>query len=594
MHHACLVVSLLASFLTGASCEEAEAVRLQAQAWQQGSNGEYIFPEMQLPDVAGKPSTAIAFTGGGTRAMVAAFGQLNGLRELGLLKNVRYITGISGGAWATAAFSFYQPAAEGVARNDAEFLCGDVTAPSRLNRTMLQSMDSRCCRNLATKDHSSIHPHDGVSVMEGVQKQWAELLKPIGVPLNMPCSWNNATVQDIKRRNVFLENQTFLLPSLHDHPFPIIGITLLGPFRLAPFQRNHRADKYVLLEFTPLYVGQARTANIAYAPLFPKSEPHQLPVGGFVEPMGFGMPQPLARALAVNETGGILDIPVRKADLQYGFTLANATYASSFVLGSFYSIATLPEINRELGDSINYWSVSDAAPVPRSEPFLLGDGGDFENVHVIGLLKRGVRSVVVFINALQPLHGVSQWDPGRRTPNSNDIDDALPAFFGVNTPAADPSDAAEQELGLDYSADQVFSTADFVPLVQEMQSRQAQGLGATVTWQHVTVANAVWGVEAGWHVNVTWNYLSRIGQWEEFLPKELQDLVVPKADENKDYGHTVASGPFQNFPHYSTNEAYFSQERANLLGELTGWSVLNNKAIFQAALADADHEVVFV
>ncbi|XP_069844510.1 cytosolic phospholipase A2 beta-like, partial [Dipodomys merriami] len=48
------------------------------------------------------PVVAIMATGGGTRAMTSLYGQLAGLRELGLLDCVSYITGASGSTWALA------------------------------------------------------------------------------------------------------------------------------------------------------------------------------------------------------------------------------------------------------------------------------------------------------------------------------------------------------------------------------------------------------------------------------------------------------------------------------------------------------------
>jgi hypothetical protein len=48
-----------------------------------------------------------------------SLGYLLGLHELGLLKTTRYIAGVSGGAWATAAYSYVDPTAGAhVAQND--------------------------------------------------------------------------------------------------------------------------------------------------------------------------------------------------------------------------------------------------------------------------------------------------------------------------------------------------------------------------------------------------------------------------------------------------------------------------------------------
>ncbi|XP_027725709.1 cytosolic phospholipase A2 beta isoform X2 [Vombatus ursinus] len=48
------------------------------------------------------PVVAIMATGGGIRAMTSLYGQLSGLKELGLLDCVSYITGASGSTWAMA------------------------------------------------------------------------------------------------------------------------------------------------------------------------------------------------------------------------------------------------------------------------------------------------------------------------------------------------------------------------------------------------------------------------------------------------------------------------------------------------------------
>ena len=47
------------------------------------------WPEDDLDDMAGRPKTAVAFSGGGTRAAIAAFGYLRGLVDLGLVPKIR-------------------------------------------------------------------------------------------------------------------------------------------------------------------------------------------------------------------------------------------------------------------------------------------------------------------------------------------------------------------------------------------------------------------------------------------------------------------------------------------------------------------------
>ena len=54
----------------------------------------------------GQTTTAVALSGGGSRAYVAGVAQLAALEQLGLISSVDHVAGVSGGAWATAAHSF--------------------------------------------------------------------------------------------------------------------------------------------------------------------------------------------------------------------------------------------------------------------------------------------------------------------------------------------------------------------------------------------------------------------------------------------------------------------------------------------------------
>ena len=205
-----------------------------------------------------------------------------------------------------------------------------------------------------------------------------------------------------------------------------------------------------------------------------------------------------------------------------------------------------------------------------------------ENVHLIGLIKRRVRNIVFFTNTVLPLHGRSYWDPAAQATNSSDC---LPTFFGVRVKPVGLSELVSQDVALDYSADQVFAQAEYLPLVRQLQAAQQAGGGVVVTTPLVTVANAHWAVPAGIEVNVTWVYLSRAGEWERRLPAEVRAKLQPAVDDPyADYGETVKGGEYAGFPHYSTGSLAFSPAAANALADLTGWTVLNNADTFRKAL----------
>jgi hypothetical protein len=96
-----------------------------------------IYPKAETnPTVANadasRKNVAVCFSGGGSRALTCAWGQLLGLSQLcdaqgkPLLDQVRYISSVSGGTWASVLYTF-----RSASISDAEFL-GACYAPAQL------------------------------------------------------------------------------------------------------------------------------------------------------------------------------------------------------------------------------------------------------------------------------------------------------------------------------------------------------------------------------------------------------------------------------------------------------------------------------
>ena len=97
------------------------------------------------PALRAKPPTAVAFSGGGTRSYLCSLGYLRGLHDLGLMQNVRYMSGVSGGTWATVAYVYFQKSHPGGPATDAELL-GDILAPQDSSLANLAEMPAACAR----------------------------------------------------------------------------------------------------------------------------------------------------------------------------------------------------------------------------------------------------------------------------------------------------------------------------------------------------------------------------------------------------------------------------------------------------------------
>ena len=98
-----------------------------------------FFPEKELLDAKGKPSVAIAFSGGGVNAYANTIGILAALTKLDLIKYVRYIGGVSGSAWASTGYTYDQT--NGV--NDTIRL-GRIIPPEDFTDEILNELHPNC------------------------------------------------------------------------------------------------------------------------------------------------------------------------------------------------------------------------------------------------------------------------------------------------------------------------------------------------------------------------------------------------------------------------------------------------------------------
>jgi hypothetical protein len=545
---------------------------LNARAWRSASlypDSSY-FPESNL--LEHRPNTAISFSGGGSRAYIAAMGYLAALRDLDLLKNVRYIGGISGGSWATIAFTYLQN------HTDDNAFLGEIVPPEAIRFDKLKFMDPRCARAFPNTNFTAVAkevleqgiahtPADGYALATS-----DVYLAPISVPLSTRFSWDEDTVADIKRRNPQLENATFTIP-VHDRPFPVIHITLVGPKEGAPFIPV--TQNYTKLEITPLYFGTMKNTAVQYTYDIHGSK-HTVLDGGVVEPFaaawkGGGAP---AQGLPENATSGILEVPEpgEFLDLRYGIG------ASSYAVGTFFESIVVPKLAQELCMQCDYWSPAD--PEPKLTTMMIGDGGAYENVNLFSFLQRRVPKIVLFFLTSVPLQPHEDWDVLRDPQAYDHISDDLAAFFG----AINYSLPRYADRTYEYEKNTVFSLHDFDRVALGLQAAQREGKGIFYTANLTTIENTWWGIPGGLAFEITFAYLGRLSAWEALLTPGMQALVVPKVN-GSDLSVTIQEGPFAGFPHYPTLAAGVNFEQANLLADMAGWSLLQHEELFRRMLS---------
>ena len=321
------------------------------------------------------------------------------------------------------------------------------------------------------------------------------------------------------------------------------------------------------------YVGLPNAANISYVDTKTKAA-ETMTVGGYLEPHAAGTTGPASHQSVQGVSGDVIKVA----------TPAEPWSVSSAIAGSslFYAAAVatvLPGEATKVDMKFPYWTPANQAQA--GSTLLLADGGCMENLALITMIQRKVSSIVAVISCEAPLYPRGDWDPHKEPYKGKEVDDSFTEFFGVQ-----PKDP--KTFGYDYSHNQVFSTDAFVPTVAALQDAQANGTGAIITVSHTTVANKRWAIEAGFQVNVTWVYLTRMSKWEDSLTSDFKHHVMPGIDPSNPK-NVPKTGPFRNFPHYDdAGQIVLTTAQANLLADMTGWSILTNRGLFERALMSKD------
>lgn len=529
---------------------------LNARVWV--SRGKiYTFPEHEY---GVRPRTGICLSGGGTRALTAAMGQLRGLRALKLLRHVDYISSVSGGTWACTAFTYYRSGAE----NDDEFL-GPITNPDRINDCTLQHLPRSRLGHTATRDfekkvfallENPCVPRDQV----WIRAVGATFLEPFGLfsskePNSHYFSSDHRRVTAIKERNPPLQEARFHTVRKNEYdahrPYLVANSCLVWPVD------DLRRANLVPFEYTPLYVGNPYRLQVCYQP-FLEAQTYRTVGGGYLEPFAYGSQAPAASP----SDEGFVQVEKRRAP----FSLAEAAGTSS----AAYAVKLDP-FGAALSPRMQYWPVTGTGGEPtHHESF--GDGGSLENFGLIALLRRKVKNIVVFVNTDVKLS--LEYSPSNgRLPSKSEMTDRLPQLFGV--PIRTMFSQANP-----YPHNQVFLSDEFAGVVRKLQDAKCRGRGVVATSRHVVQSNDWWGVAGNWTVNICWVYLDRAPEWEKQLPEHIRHEIE---EGNRPF---FPHGPFKHFPNYDTIDEDFpylvklTKPQVNLMADLSCWIVMQHENKF--------------
>jgi len=559
---------------------------------------------------SGKTNTAVCFSGGGSRSYIASAGYTQALRDLGLWSSVKYAAGISGGkrqlissaalnsirllcsqcVWPLIALTAYAVYANFICtcvagnwflnslsyrdpKFDTDVYLGPILPPANNTFDNLKTMPKHCMRANAgrhfTLDMITAMLEGNDPAEDWIQGVFDVYLKPAGNSFHAPYALDAIEALKIIKNNpdASLRLADFnLVTDPVNEPFPIVGITLIGPVELAPLHPTKRT--YTLIESTPVATGVSHEMGITSTARNGSSMDIQ--TGGFIDSMFFG-----TRHVSSTSSTTV----VEASEGRGLWSLEQSAAASSVAPEAFFSLTT-NRLADVLGFKADYFQASATAADTASTRVLLGDGGSVENVSLIPMLKRGVKKIVLFLNFEDPLASKNDYDPFVRLPREVDIESLIPQYFGIPAIPASIVDWFDF-FGEEFNKNKVFRTFHYPFLVRKLQEAQATGNGAVATMKLRTVDNEWWGVKGGMEVEVTWVYLSKSETFVNMLPDDVKETVATGDNEPQ---NLPPDGPFKGFPHFGTAGADINGEQSNLLANYCGWVVKQNEKLFRAAL----------
>lgn len=485
-------------------------------------------PNLKIAELDSRPNVGLAFSGGGTRSASATLGQLRGLTHLNLLKNVRYISCVSGGSWTCVPFS-YLP--NGI--TDKTFL-GQVVPPQELTlqnlQTSPQNRGAHAIANSGLFDNFLKHSVRFAGDETFSRALGDTFLHPLGIDsLKRFFTLNQKSVDNILTRNSKMnENDFYQVRS--GRPFLIVGSTLVRPKNKFHF------------ETTPLYAG----IRVLHAGAGSKERDIG---GGYLEPFGFDSEEP------EDPPGADTVVKVRLGGSRHRYTLSDVIGTSGAPSSGVLAKLSIDWLGLP---EFKYWPAVNPTNVSARE-YTFGDGGLLENLGIMPLLARKVDRIVVFVNTKHELKGGGK----------GQINDSIPPLFG-QTP--------------DFKLNRVFSESKYQPLVQGLlDAKEAEG---TVLFKdtYTVQENLHYGIEGGWDVEILWVYNERVKAWESELAPEVKSEVSQLIGTGSPGGFPHYKTFFQNFPAIID----LSSEQVSLLAELSCANIISNKRLFEDTLNQSD------
>lgn len=574
-----------------------------------------------LPSSISTSGVGICFSGGGSRAMSAAMGQLQALEQMtsgstSLLDQVTAMSTVSGGGWIGIPFT-YLPATF----TDAQFL-GSYFDPGELTDTIIKASPTGWIGGQISSGFSIpdlavhaiyLHAHGVPSHMLWQTLMGIHFLAPYGLFPATPANYGPTTLfsldatilqADVTGPNAALvdvpaylvaqvsgQNRPYLLSvcsmfvTLPDGGPDNSSVRLLAPVQSTPVLTGILPTPQGAVDANNQPVGGGAVASFAFNSAFTSLSGSTATISqsqqwSLMDIMGTSSaafaaaiesqvkdwarsPERFAAALRLYKDSAAAKLAEAGHDAAEvaasleGLAVAAETGGVDALKGRLGGLAILTG----LVPTYDYWSPA-TPPTAATASEKFADGGSLDNTGVTSmLLYPDVTSIIAFVNSSTPM---SQDKNGTVIVDKEVA--ALFGFQGYSDKTLSYAPFTSSDTSDLFRMNQVFSSDDFTAMLDGLwQSSGGNESNAPVfTQQLVTVANYWFGIPAGRSVTMLWMYLGMAQNWRNEITAERVKLSL---DEEM---------LLHKFPHYSTLKTELSPTQVNFLANLTAWTMLQN------------------
>jgi hypothetical protein len=499
----------------------------------------------------------VCFSGGGSRALSAAMGQLRGLKYLGLLDDVFFISSVSGGTWASATYTYLPPQYD-----DDDFL-GLVVEPGQLTYWNWNPQHPEYAL-----DYLSPNNLGHVPPTLGIFNDLDAILQ-----LKATYGYQNSELWQGLIGSLILARWGLWNPD--DNGFPTQYYTLTPAYlswKGGILDRNKqlKADQfYCIQRQRPFYVMNGcivSNPNVEGAQLlYFESTPVGLGVRNYFpgigpggRDIGGGLLQPFAMGSEwlkdISGQYASVGVPPRPFSLSDMVSISSAAFAET--IQESYPILD------GLIPTYPYWPVQGRGLAKNTVyTYEFADGGSLEDTGITSLLNRGLPNIIAFVNGQTPL---TTDDTGQIV-----IDAQIQLLFGIQPSAASLkyNEAKRRDVpNDDVTFTQVFASSYYDELAQGLWAANSAPYSGTAMYLQTmpVLPNANFGIQGNYNVRVLWVYNTWVDAWYDLLTDE---LVAAYADAEAEL----------NFPNYDTVlQLNLSARQVNLLANLSCWNVMSD------------------